>query len=197
MFYEEIREKKKIGNGIFSKTGSRGYVGKMKFPMDLLKGKEKREYKKGGKIVLSNLYDTILLKSDFLQLEPHEQKNRLQYWRLNFKVKEIQQQMKISSQDFYKLIYDLELPVNQAKKRKEKKRTGVKVDKLVKPIQSPAIIQEPETEILDRGKTGFQFTMNGHYFSEELKLLLNKINILIDGELNSFQVEIMIKESRK
>ncbi|MGR5978869.1 hypothetical protein ACT7DJ_14165 [Bacillus cereus] len=43
---EEIREKKRTASGVHHKTGKRGYVGKMLFPNDMLKGKEKRSYQK-------------------------------------------------------------------------------------------------------------------------------------------------------
>ena len=38
--------KKRTASGVHHKTGKRGYVGKMLFPTDMLKGKEKRSYQK-------------------------------------------------------------------------------------------------------------------------------------------------------
>lgn len=62
IFYQEVREKKRIGYGAYHNSGRRGGGNKgvrTKTRVDYLKGKEKKEYTKGGVIKMSNVYDDI------------------------------------------------------------------------------------------------------------------------------------------
>src|SRR5690348_7251022 len=63
--------------------------GSMKFATDLMSRKERIEHMKAGKVVTTNLYDTILTFMEFDRLETYEKKNMLQYWRTKYTIKEI------------------------------------------------------------------------------------------------------------
>ena len=93
LFYNEVREKKRTASGVHSKTGKNGYVGKMLFPSDIMSRKDKYNHRKAGKIVTSNIYDTILTKDEFNKLENYEKKNMLQYWRNTYSMTEIKKGM--------------------------------------------------------------------------------------------------------
>ena len=43
LFHNEVREKKKAASGVHSKTGKKGYVGRMRFPSDILNRTEKKD----------------------------------------------------------------------------------------------------------------------------------------------------------
>ena len=45
LFNDEVRDKKRTASGVHHKAGKNGYVGKMRFPSDIMNKKEKRKYK--------------------------------------------------------------------------------------------------------------------------------------------------------
>ena len=49
LFHNEVREKKKAASGVHHKTGKKGYVGRMRFPSDILNRTEKKRYKRNQK----------------------------------------------------------------------------------------------------------------------------------------------------
>lgn len=108
MFIQDIREKKRAGNGSFSRSGkgsSKGRVrGGMKTHADFLKGKEKREYTKPGKIEVFNMKD-IISKQAYFQKSEADQKTLLSTWRENYKNDEILEKMGINKTDYYNLVH--------------------------------------------------------------------------------------------
>lgn len=62
LFYQEVREKKRIGYGAYHNSGRRGGGNKgvrTKTTVDYLRGKARKEYTKGGEVTVSNVYDDI------------------------------------------------------------------------------------------------------------------------------------------
>ena len=96
LFNQEVRDKKRTASGVHSKTGKNGYVGKMRFPSDIMSRKEKYNYRKAGKVMTTNMYDEILTVEEFEQLETQEKRNRLSYWRNIYTNKEILEAMGIA-----------------------------------------------------------------------------------------------------
>lgn len=176
-FYEEIREKKKAANGVHSRKGKRGYVGKMLFPSDLMKGKEKRLYRKGGIVTVSNFIFDQMQREEFLQLDDEKKKAVLIYLRDKYSLPEIERNNGISPYILYKWIDKLGLPKdkvksNGAKIRRAKNKAALKaVNKniyqpsLSLEIDSSEIKQLPKNDLVEE--------------NEVLKNMLNQSSELI------------------
>lgn len=122
MFIHDIRDKKKAGRGIFSKTGKGGdrakVRGGVRFAGDSLKGKEKKEYRGTGKVRAYNMNDFIP-KEAFLQLSEDDQRKRLTHWRDNYSNTEIMEGCGFNKNDIYDFIARLNIP------KKTRKTSGI------------------------------------------------------------------------
>lgn len=68
LFIEDCISKKLISKGVHNRAARRkGFRGKVMFPVDLLKGKEKKAYMGNSDVVTYNLYDNIMPYGDFKQ----------------------------------------------------------------------------------------------------------------------------------
>jgi len=214
MFNEDVKEKKKAASGVHHKTGKRGYVGKMLFSYDLMSRGEKMKHRRAGKVMTTNLYDQIMPVDEFMELEPHEQKNRMQYWRLKYKIKEIQTGMGIWNKRYYEILDVLELPRERGKgagagmaatKKRKANIRGVKPDQAIQmeslfeetiapitpaPVATPAPIQEMIVN-------GMHLIFNGTHTPEEIQRQLLKYATLLDGETDEFYLELKIVQKPK
>jgi hypothetical protein len=127
-FRYEIQEKKRTASGVHHKTGKRGYTGTIYFPHNLLRGKEKREYTKPGKVRRFNMYTTMMELSELQRYDQDRQREIIEKWRELHKAKEIQEALGIDHNTYYDLLYDLEV-LERPASAKPKKHTGVKRDK--------------------------------------------------------------------
>jgi hypothetical protein len=187
LFFDEIREKKKTASGVHHKKGKRGYVGKMLFPTDLMTRKEKYNHRKGGKVLTSNMYDTILSVDEFKDLETYEQKNRMQYWRSNNKVKTIQQEMGVSPAKFYVILNELGLPTDD--KRKAKKTRSAKISD----IQTVESVSPPIELLL----SGLHLSFDGTFDAETIYKQITKYVSLLEGETDHYYVEFKLMQKVK
>ncbi|MEK4678162.1 MULTISPECIES: hypothetical protein [Bacillus] len=210
---EEIRERKRIASGVHHKTGKRGYVGKMLFPTDMLKGKEKRSYQKASKVEISNMYETMMSRTEFEMLPVEQQKQMLQGYRMHFHMKDIVKHWKMSTTKLYSLIKELELPAlpkeNVVAKRKESRQKNRKTGKQTKPKQRevlPPIEQislfDTDSEVVHRIPVaapiqGYRTTLSGVYSSEELINRLLKMGAVLEGEETMFRVQLVIEEQER
>lgn len=218
VFYSDIREKKKAASGVHSKTGSRGYVGKMRFPSDIMSRKDKYNYRRAGKIMITNLYTDILTLKDFEQLEIEEQKNRMQYWRNTYSNKEIQEKMGIGNAHFYRIVKKLDLPkasrvertkANKPRKAKAKKtlldyarnepqESQLEFEPEAPPAapelpEAPPVTPAPMQELLFEG---LHIVYSGSYTAENIQKKLAKIDLMIDGEPEEFYIEIKLVQKQ-
>lgn len=103
MFREDIQDKKKAGRGAMHNSGRRGGgtkgVKSVKFAVDLMNSKDKRNYIKAGEIMQTNFYDTLknIPSYDELQTMDHAKaciiarkvrdnftnKQMITYWNIN------------------------------------------------------------------------------------------------------------------
>ena len=90
-FKEEVREKKRTGKGVRSKTGKQGRVrGGVKTPADLLTGKDKKEYTQSSPVTTSNIYyDKIMSLQEFKQLPKNRKMLVLDAYRKRFSAREL------------------------------------------------------------------------------------------------------------
>jgi hypothetical protein len=206
-FYEDVREKKKAASGVHSKTGSRGYVGTMRFPTDIMSRKDKYNYRKAGKVMITNLMDEILVLDEFKDLDVAEQRKYLEYWRSKYTNKEIQAGMKLHNSGYYKLVADLDLPKAPRidRNRNTPKRIGkakttapaakAKAVEVIEPEAAPVInIQAPEPEPLENG---LHLIYNGIFSPEQIIKQLTKFELLLDGEPDNFYIELKLVQKEK
>lgn len=209
-FYEDVREKKKAASGVHSKTGSRGYVGKMRFPTDIMSRKDKYNYRKAGKVMVSNLMDEILTIDEFEKLEKFEQKRFLEYWRSKYPNTEITHRMGIWNARYYKIVAELELPkaprINKSgnvKKRsaiaisnESKQKAAVAVAETpVEKIEKP--VEKAETPIQELLVNGLHLVYNGTFTPEQIIKQLTKFELLLDGEPDEFYIELKLVQKQK
>lgn len=193
-FFEDVREKKKAASGVHGKTGKNGYTGTIRFPTDLMSRKEKYNYRKAGKVMTTNLFDTILTHEEFEKLETYERKNRLAYWRTQFQNKEIMKQMGLTNGQYYDLVNELDLPkaprINNGQKRTRK--AAVKnVATIPEPAPATVAVQEPVQQIII---DGLHLVYNGTYSAEQLQKTLSKFVALLEGETDEFVIELKIMQ---
>lgn len=197
-FFEDVREKKKAASGVHGKTGKNGYTGTIRFPTDLMTRKEKYNYRKAGKVMTTNLFDTILTHEEFEKLETYEKKNRLAYWRTQFQNKEIMQQMGLTNGQYYDLVNQLELPkatrANNGEKPKRKaavKNVAAKPTPPTPPAPAAIAVQEPVQQIII---DGLHLVYNGTYSAEQLQRTMSKFVALLEGETDQFVIELKIMQ---
>ncbi len=193
LFQDEVREKKKAANGVHHKTGKKGFVGKMLFPTDFMTRSEKMKYRKGGKIVLSNMYDEILSIDEFKELETHEKRNRMQYWRTTYSNKEIIKAMGTSNNTYYALVQELGLP----RVRVNKKRAGTttnKIKAITAAITPEAVKNEIQPAVQEIIIDGLHLVFNGTYKAEKIQKQLGKIIALLDDENDDFFIELKVMQ---
>jgi hypothetical protein len=195
-FFEDVREKKKAASGVHGKTGKNGYTGTIRFPTDLMSRKEKYNYRKAGKVMTTNLFDTILTHEEFEKLETYEKKNRLAYWRTQFQNKEIMKQMNLTNGQYYDLVNELDLPkaprVNNGQKRTRKAAMkNVAATPAPIPEPAPVAIQEPVQQIII---DGLHLVYNGTYSAEQLQKTMSKFVALLEGETDEFVIELKIMQ---
>jgi hypothetical protein len=211
LFNDEVRDKKKTASGVHHKTGKNGYVGKMRFPSDIMSRKEKRKYKGNSKVSISNLYEEIIPIEEFEKLEEYEQRNMLAYWRNTYNNKTITDGMGIWNARYYKLVADLGLPkarrVNSPSSapRKGTAKTASKEPAIQSAIQSslmqleaappapPAPIAAPPAvqEIIT---DGLHLSFIGTYDAEKIQKQLSKFDLLLEGEDDDFYIEMKIMQ---
>jgi hypothetical protein len=201
MFYDEIRDKKKTASGVHHKTGKMGYVGKMKFPTDFMNRSEKMKYRRAGKVVTTNIFDTILPYEEFEKLETFEQRNRLQYWRNERPNKEIVQGMGISNKKFYDLVAELELPKAKRVDRNPTRKATAK-KKVKEPV--PAVEEVPEIltptkheeQVQEVIVNGLNVIFTGTYSAEKIEKQLTKFMLLLDSEEDDFYIEFRLMQKQ-
>lgn len=205
LFLNEVRDKKRTASGVHHKTGKNGYVGKMRFPTDLMSRSEKIKHRKAGKVVISNMYEEIISIEDFEKLEKSEQKNMLAYWRNVYSNKEITNGLGIWNNRYYKLVAELELPKAPRINRESPKRKA-KAKQASANISPPEAPEEPKTPIEAPEKkepvqevivNGLHLVFNGTYSPELIQKQLSKFELLLEGEDDDFYIELKLVQKQK
>jgi hypothetical protein len=202
-FHEDVREKKRTASGVHHKTGKNGYTGKILFASDLMSRKEKYNHRKAGKVLTTNLYDSIIPMDEFRQLEKEEQRNRMIHWRNKYQNKQIQEGMGIANSPYYKLVDELDLPkakrVNTKAPRKAKVQVKPKqtllelAEEVAEQIKTPPAPAEatPVQEVLVEG---LHLVFRGTYTPEQIQKQLAKVELLLDGEEDSYYIEMKLMQ---
>ena len=210
MFHNEVREKKKTASGVHHKTGKNGYVGKMRFPSDIMSRKDKMRYRRSSKVMITNMYDEILTVEEFEKLETHEQRNRLAYWRNKYSNKEITETMGIWNARYYKLVAELGLPkarrINETKKPRKasaNKKSTLSEAITTPPAPIPAAPPAPPAPMAAAPPApvvqevivdGLHLSFVGTYNAEKIQRQMAKFDLLLEGEEDDFYIEMKIMQ---
>lgn len=170
----------------------------MLFPSDFLKGKEKRAYKKQGKVVKWNMYTEILQRAEFDMRSPEEQKAMFTYWRNNYTNAEIMKGMKVSSNTITRLAEQFGLPLksrggNTKRKGAGKAKEKQKEEGLV-PVSAYLMDEKVAPRPVEVKQDGLAFSFNGKYAPNQIISKLEKLQLLLDGEESDFEIELRVRE---
>ena len=203
-FQSEIKAKKHETASLRTATKHRRLgKGSMKFASDLMSRKEKKEYTKAGEVLTSNLYDTILPVDEFMKMDEHDQKNRLQYWRLKYSIKDIMTGMGIYNKRYYEIIDSLGLPKDRGKsatRNKAPRKARITEEAPISNIPTASAenqVQAPPAPIQEIIVNGMHVIYNGTCSPEEIQRQLLKYATLLDGESDEFYLELKIVQKPK
>lgn len=213
MWEQEIREKKRIGSNIYSRTGTRGYTGTIRSAHDLLKGKAKKEYEGNSKVMTTNMYDTILPKAEFYALETHIKKNMFSYWYLTHGIKKIQEDMGVGCQTVYNILDELGIPRKGKIGRTPRKGSvndraeilaKARESKKLKALERNSVVQVPEEVKVDAPVVatqtleidGMHLKFKGLYNAKQIEKILSKLEVLVSEEENEFYLNIELVEKK-
>ena len=207
---QEVREKKKIGNGSFHMRGKgvkHGSNQALRTPFYFLSNKEKKNL--NGEVESYNMFTTIIPYNEFKLKDDETQKNLLTKWREVYENDKIMGDMGIGNKTYFEIVTRLELPKKPrggnkrgpynrkatAKKAESKKE---KTEQIEMPINSPVIQAEtPAPQIQKIISKGLYLEYNGEYSAEELNKLFTKLQLLVDGEPNKFNISLSLTEKKK
>ncbi|WP_156920616.1 hypothetical protein [Thermicanus aegyptius] len=183
IFLQDVKDKKRIAVGVHSRKGVRGYVGKMHTPVDFLKGKAKREYTKGGEVIVYNMFDKLMPKEEFDKLDDEQKKECLLRWRDRYSTKQIMETLNLKSYQFYRLMDKFNIPRYHG--------GGPLATKT-------STTSTPQTdEVKTNLSNGFNISLHGKYSAEKLIKRLLSISSILEGESSNFKVNITISEDEE
>lgn len=192
IFLDDIREKKRTGNGVFSRTGKgvKHHMSGIKTPYDFMKAKERR--KLNGEVVVSNMYTSILPRDEFKLKDLETQKNMMMKWRELYPNTQIREEMGLANKAFYDLVEALGLP-------KKPKGHGIRKGRATEPKQVQALVATPQQDEPPKIKpilisNGLHLEYNGEYSADELIKIFTKLQLLVENEENKFTVSISMTE---
>ncbi|MCR6108699.1 hypothetical protein HXA34_20595 [Salipaludibacillus agaradhaerens] len=184
MFNDDVRHKKRTASGIYSRKGSRGYVGTMHTPSDYLRGKEKKLYQNTSKVVVTNMYDKIMSFEEFEKLSESERRQTLQEYRKRHTNKKIMSNWGLTTYEFYgRLLKDLDISAKTTRPKASQKPPTKNDSELVAKSDAP----------IDLGE-GFSIQLNGVYDAVKLQEKLEKMGLMLeDGEEYTIKLHISEK----
>jgi len=207
LFQEEIREKKKTGSGQFHRRGKgvrHGFNGALRTPYHFMKTKERN--KLNGEVEAYNMFTTIIPYKEFKLKEPETQKDLLIKWREVFDNDKIIGEMHVTNKTYFDLVNKLDLPkkprggamnvkkgkVKKAASEKPKVSNNLEFD-FSESVESIPKVQ-PEPQIQKIITQGLYLEYNGDYDAEALTKLFTKLQLVIDGESNKFNISLCLTE---
>jgi hypothetical protein len=206
---EEVREKKKTGTGAFHMRGKgirNGSNKALRTPYHFMKTKERNQL--NGEVETYNMYTTIIPREEFFLKELETQKELLIKWREIFDNDKIKDEMGISNKMYFDLVNELELPkkrrggtanVQKGKLKKQaqeksKPSNNVQLDlPELESIHRKPIIQ-PKAPVQKIITKGLYLEYNGDYDAEALNKLFTKLQLILDGESNKFNISLSLTE---
>jgi hypothetical protein len=214
IFKEDIRDKKKAGNGVFSRRGhgvKHGISGALRTSSYYMTNKEKK--KLSGEVTVSNMYETILTRTEFELKDRDTQKAMLTRWRELFPNQKIMDEMakdgsrSFNTQSFADLVNGLGCPpkIRGGSQPRKERQAKVKAKSKAVAIQpswngtqtNMLEFVEPEVKFVQaipEPTNGLNLTYNGEYTAEQLVKLFTKLQLITEGEENKFKLAINLIE---
>ena len=187
-FKEEVREKKKAGNGVHSKAGKQGRVrGGVKTPADLLTGKEKKAYTQPSPVTTSNIYyDKIMSLQEFKQLPKNRKMLVLDAYRKRFTAQEISKAWGHSSPSTVYYYYRSYLSSPEEKEGAASAKTD----------QSNATAGKTANDNKSHDRDGGKcvFVMQGEYRANMLKGRFEGLARMMANDDSRYEVEVRVRE---
>ncbi|WP_366922111.1 helix-turn-helix domain-containing protein [Metallumcola ferriviriculae] len=172
IFEQDIKDKKRIGTGVFSKTGKKGYVGKMRTPYDLMSAQEKRQLNT-NKVVTYSVYDTIMSYDDFKTLDELERTRILAEYLKRFSRKKISEEWGVKPYSVNNWVSQLGLS---------------------QPRQTPKTNSHRKEDEPAAGNEGFSIKLVGSFNGKEIQdRLMALAQILIDDR--AYSITFVINEN--
>ena len=212
-FDQEIQEKKLIAQSAKARRGSRRSNRRM-FPADFLKGKEKKEYIQGGEIKLTNVWDQIITKEEYMELSEEQKRNAMEHWRKKYTTAIIKNAFGWNDYSMYKefervgVHVEKRAPrkgkaVEEAKKKataaakKEKDPSGSLELMAAAPVKAAEAQPEIQAQILPAVQPGISLYLNDEYTPEEAINKLMKYAAFLEGETNKIKIRLEICEVKE
>lgn len=218
IFELEVREKQRERFNLKAKTGAKGGSASRKgvrTAYDFLNTKEKKLL--NGEVESYNMYTTILNWTEWQTKDRETQKNLLTKWREiypNTKIMEVLgegRESKFNSQSFADIVNDLGVPPKrkaiQSGEKKPRKAYTRKPKENAELPKNMSLLEfaevEPKEEVKQEIQNvvqaqlitkGLHLEYNGNYDVEALNRLFTKLQLLIDGEPNKYQINLSLSE---
>lgn len=205
LFMSDIFEKKKeTASRISSQKFRRLGKGSIKFASDLMNPKERKQHTKAGKVLTSNIYDTILTVDEFEKLEEFEQRNRLAYLRTKYDNLTIMKEMGVSNARYYAIVGNLGLPkATRTYSDKKPKRKATAIAIAEEPIQAPiekstaAPIEKTTAPVQELIIDGLHLVYNGTFSPDMIVKQMLKFAALLEDENDQFHIELKLMQKPK
>lgn len=191
MFQDDVREKKRIGIGIYSKTGSRGHTGRINMPTDFMNKKDKKEYIKPSKVRITFMHKTIMPFEQFQSMPKEDQRKMLLLYRKAHPVKDIKNAWFIKGEpmkdvQFYRIMKTLDISSQRPSSAPEKKEQEEKM------LRNQSFTDVVPARTYDKAPA-FNVGMNGEFTAEEIVLRLMKFAALLENEPGEFKIQLLIE----
>lgn len=191
MFQDDVREKKRIGIGIYSKTGSRGHTGRINMPTDFMNKKDKKEYIKPSKVRITFMHKTIMPFEQFQSMSKEDQRKMLLLYRKAHSVKDIKNAWLIEGESmkdsqFYNLMKTLGISSQRTSNSPEKKQQEEKM------LRNQSFTDVVPVRTYAKAPA-FNVGMNGEFTAEETVSRLMKFAALLENEPGKFKIQLLIE----
>jgi hypothetical protein len=198
LFEDEIRRLKKEKASLHEATKHKRLGKKnVRFASDLMSRGEKIKHRRAGKIMTTNLYSKVISFDEFKNLETHEQKNMMAYWRLTYDNKTIMKQMGLGNAAYYKIVAELGLPkatrTNKGDRKERKKVAAVKVvQQEATQFSLPETVVQQAQPVQEIIVNGMHLVFNGTYKPEMIVKQLLKFGALLEDEMDDYYIELKL-----
>lgn len=209
IFELEVREKK---NQVFhnrAKTGKSGSKTRkgIRTAFDYMTTKEKK--KLNGEVKVHNMFTTVLNWTEFQKIDAEAQKQLLTKWREIYPNSTIMSELsqgretKLNNQSFSELVKSLGVPAKGrggaagVPRIRKAKVENVAVSPETKVEVVPEAILPPQPQPQMVITKGLHLEFNGKYDVEALNKLFTKLQLLIDGDANKYNISLSLTEITK
>lgn len=176
IFREDIKEKKIIGRGVCGRASrKKGFKGKMRTPVDFMKGQEKKDYI-NRKVVVYSMFDTLVSFDEFKSFDMEKRKKYMVEYLKRFSRREIADKWGVKTHTVNDHVHRLGLSQPNPAKGLRHTTTRVKI------VEATPTLANTLSEKIE----GFKVTFGGSYKGKEIQERLLSISQLLveDREYN-------------